>query len=236
MRADPFVVLTSINRSGPARSEGQNIVARTISIFGGNPSDLPGQVRAVGFSELAPLKINNKLLPGFAKRTVAMVPFHRIKFLDEPSKRSGIGSSVSTVEVGGATKISAGKGGSGRQTWSRLKNGWVLGEVTVYRIEDGVLIVPLGLVAGNPGHAQFIQHSRNVLVLELDGAVRPANLGHEGRTMPGFDIWSPGEIGCEHGEVVGDDRIEFVILPMRPNLRFVSHLSCSSSEEPFHRS
>jgi hypothetical protein len=41
--------------------------------------------------------------------------------------------------------------------------------------------------------------------------------------MPGFDVWSPGKIGGEHVEVIGNDRIELVIVPICPNLRFVSH-------------
>src|SRR5579872_653669 len=60
-------------------------------------------------------------------------------------------------------------------------------------------------------------------MLEFDGPVRPANLGHEGRAMARFHVRCSTKIGCEHGEVVGDNRIEFVILPMRTNLRFVSH-------------
>ena len=98
-------------------------------------------------------------------------------------------------------------------------------QVTVNRIEDGVLVVPLGYVARNPGHAEFIQDGGDVLVFELDGLVRPANLGHEGLAVPGFDVWAPRKIGCEHSEIVGDDCIELVILPMRPNLCFVSHFS-----------
>jgi len=66
--------------------KGQNIIARAVSIFGGSPPDLPGQVRAVGLRELAPLKINNKSLPGFAKRTVAVVPFNWINFLNKPTQ------------------------------------------------------------------------------------------------------------------------------------------------------
>jgi hypothetical protein len=71
----------------------------------------------------------------------------------------------------------------------------------------------------------FVKNSRNILVLELDRAVRPANLSHESLTMPGFNVLLPGKIGCEHGEVVGDDFIEFIFLPMRPDFRFVSHLA-----------
>jgi hypothetical protein len=62
------------------------------------------------------------------------------------------------------------------------------------------------------------------LVLEFDRAVRSANLRYESHTIPGFKVALPGKFGREHSEVVGADRIEFVILPMRPNLRFVSHV------------
>jgi hypothetical protein len=68
----------------PFPVEGQNIVACAISIFCGDPSDFSSQVWAVGFTELASLKVNNKSLPGFTERTVAMVPFNWIKFLDKP--------------------------------------------------------------------------------------------------------------------------------------------------------
>ncbi len=54
----------------------------------------------------------------------------------------------------------------------------MLGEETVYRVKDGLLIVPLGLVAGNPGHAQLVQYGGDVLMLEFDRAVGAANPGH----------------------------------------------------------
>ena len=100
----------------------------------------------------------------------------------------------------------------------------MLRKIAIYRVENGVLVVPLGLVTRNPRHAQFVQNSRNILVLELDRAVCSANLRHESLTVPGFNVVLRGKFGREHGEVVGNDRIEFVILPMRPNLRFVSHV------------
>ena len=67
----------------PSPVEGQNIVTGTISIFGGNPSDFPCQICVAGFSELAPLDINNKSFPSIAKRAIAIVPCNRIKFTDE---------------------------------------------------------------------------------------------------------------------------------------------------------
>ena len=128
---------------------------------------LSGPGRAVGLSELPPLKINDKFLPGLAKRTIAVVPLHGIKFLDKPPQTFG-NRLAGTCKKGGGTKISVGTGGGSGRAWDRLKNGRVLGEITVYRIEDGVLIISFGLVAGNPGHAQFIQDRRNILVLEFN--------------------------------------------------------------------
>src|ERR1035437_2553485 len=78
---------------------------------------------------------------------------------------------------------------------NKFQNLAMLAEVAVDGSEDSVLIVPLGYVAGNPGHTEFIQHSRNILVFELHGAVCPPNLGHESSTMPGLDIWAPGRVG-----------------------------------------
>ena len=53
-------------------------------------------------------------------------------------------------------------------------------------------------------------------------------------TMPRFHIRLPGEIGREHGEIVGDDSVELVILPIRSDLCFIRHLCCRSSEKPFN--
>ena len=61
-------------------------------------------------------------------------------------------------------------------------------------------------------------------MLELDRAVRPANLLHKGCAVPGFHIRASSEVGREHVEVVGDDGIELVILPVRSDLRFICHL------------
>ena len=44
--------------------------------------------------------------------------------------------------------------------------------------------------------------------------------------MSGFNIGLSGEIGREHGEIVGDDSVEIVILPIRSDLCFVRHLCC----------
>ena len=100
---------------------------------------------------------------------------------------------------------------------------WYNGSMTPWnrsRIETNARLVS---AAARTLRLITFQNSRNILVLELNRAVRPANLGHESLTMPEFNVLLPGKIGCEHGEVVGDDCIEFVILPMPPNLRFVSH-------------
>jgi len=40
--------------------------------------------------------------------------------------------------------------------------------------------------------------------------------------MPGLHIFLACKVGFEHNEVVGNNGIEFVILPRPPNLFFVS--------------
>lgn len=80
-------------------------------------------------------------------------------------------------------------------------------EVPVYGIEDRVLIVPLRLVARYPRHAEFVQDRRNVLVLELDGPMSPSDAAHERGAVMGFDVRAVVQLGIEHVEVVGHDRI-----------------------------
>jgi hypothetical protein len=101
----------------------------------------------------------------------------------------------------------------------------VFREVTVNRIEDRALVVPLGSVAGNPRQAQLIQHRRNVLVLKFDGMVSPAYPSHEALAVAGFDVALSRKVGRQHSEIVGDNCIEFIALPMRPKLCFGSHFS-----------
>jgi DNA (cytosine-5)-methyltransferase 1 len=60
--------------------ERQNVITGAISVLVGDPPNLQGQVRVVGFRKLPSFKINNKGFPGFAERTVAAVPFDGIKF------------------------------------------------------------------------------------------------------------------------------------------------------------
>src|ERR1035437_6186730 len=66
--------------SAPVLIERQNVIAGAISVFGGDPPNLPGQVRVKGFGELPSFKVNNEGFPGFAERAVAKVPFYGIKF------------------------------------------------------------------------------------------------------------------------------------------------------------
>jgi hypothetical protein len=42
--------------------------------------------------------------------------------------------------------------------------------------------------------------------------------------MLGFDVAAPSEVGIQHDEVVGDNGIEFIILPICSDLRFVGHI------------
>ena len=79
----------------------------------------------------------------------------------------------------------------------------------------------LGEVARNPRQAKLIEHSRNILVFYINSTER--RVGPRLAT-PRLSMRPPEKISRKHGEVVGDDRIDFVILPIRPNPRFISHL------------
>jgi hypothetical protein len=47
--------------------------------------------------------------------------------------------------------------------------------------------------------------------------------------MPGFYVWLSREICSEHGEIVRNDGIEFVISPRFSDLFVISHLTCPDS-------
>lgn len=66
-------------------------------------------------------------------------------------------------------------------------------------------------------------------MFELDGPVRPADPRHQSLAMPRLYVWSTGQVRFEHVEIVGHNCIELVILPMRPEFRFVSHCLLLSS-------
>ena len=61
-------------------------------------------------------------------------------------------------------------------------------------------------------------------MFELHRALWPIYLGHQGPTMLGFDVVAPGEVGVQHDEVVGDNGVEFIILPICSDLCFVGHI------------
>src|ERR1035441_8842860 len=105
----------------------------------------------------------------------------------------------------------------------------MMGEVSVNCVEDSVLIVPLWHIAWNPRKPQFVEYGRDILVLEFDGPVCATDLRHEGCTMPGFYVRLSREIGSEHGEVVRNNSIEFVVSPGFPDLFFIGHLTCPDS-------
>jgi hypothetical protein len=44
-----------------------------------------------------------------------------------------------------------------------------------------------------------------------------------GRIVARLDIRLSGKIGFKHGEIISDDRVEFVLLPIRSGLATVSH-------------
>ena len=88
-----------------------------------------------------------------------------------------------------------------------------------------VLVVAFGAVAWNPRDAQFIENGRNVLVLELDRVMGAADARHQQRAVPRLHIGSAPEFVHEHVEVVGDDVVKLIILPIGPKFLRISHLS-----------
>src|SRR5580704_16963758 len=151
-----------------------------------------------------------------------MVPLDGIKLLNEPTQ------TLRNTFLPGRERWARNKNitNRGRRRWHVLglfSSGWMTGQVPIYRIEYGVLIVPLWPVAGYPRHAQFFQYSRNILVLELYRAVGSSDSRHQSGAMPRFGIWLASKFRSEHDEVVGYDCIEFVILPRRAALFFFFH-------------
>ena len=60
-------------------------------------------------------------------------------------------------------------------------------------------------------------------MLELNRAMRAANLGHEGRTVPGLNVWLSCKFGGEHDEIICNDRIEFIVIPGPSDLIVICH-------------
>lgn len=96
-------------------------------------------------------------------------------------------------------------------------------QVTVDRTEDGALIVPLRLVPLNPRQTEFFENRGDVLVLELDRAVGPADPRHEDGTVMGLDVAPACQLLRQHGEIVGDDLIQLVVRPRLPDFLIIRH-------------
>ena len=60
-------------------------------------------------------------------------------------------------------------------------------------------------------------------MLELDRPVSSTGLLHQGPGVMRFDVRLTGLFSGEHGEVVGDDGVEFLVLPIGTDLGFVSY-------------
>ncbi|WP_297932441.1 hypothetical protein [uncultured Brevundimonas sp.] len=87
-------------------------------------------------------------------------------------------------------------------------------EVAFKRGEDGALVVGHGAVAANDRHAEFGQHRRDVHVLELDRFGPPTDAGVEGAGALRLDEDFARRLGREHGEILGNDGVEFVDAPV----------------------
>lgn len=56
-----------------------------------------------------------------------------------------------------------------------------------------------------------MKHRRDIHVLELDRSLCPSDLPHQLDAMVGFDVRPPLFFRDEHGKIVGDDEIEFIV-------------------------
>src|ERR1035437_4766619 len=97
------------------------------------------------------------------------------------------------------------------------------GQVTINGINYRLLVVTLRLVTRYPRQTKLIEHGRDVLVLIFDRSVGPTDPCPQSFAVPGLDVASAGKLGIEHREIVRDNRVNFVGLPICPNLRFVDH-------------
>ena len=60
-------------------------------------------------------------------------------------------------------------------------------------------------------------------MLELHRSVRSSNLIHQDSAVVRFDIWLSRKFGIQHRKIVGDNGVDFIIVPRLSNIRFVSH-------------
>ena len=97
------------------------------------------------------------------------------------------------------------------------------GEVAVDGVEDGGLVVGHGAVAAHMWQAQFGGDGRDVHMLELDRAVAAPGSLHQGAGAVSLDEGLSGGVEGEHGEIVGDDGVELVRVPVRANLGLIYH-------------
>jgi len=111
-----------------------------------------------------------------AERSIEMISFNRIKLSDKlfeawwPVRSLGERRSLdkNLLLILRRNRV------PGDQSQYRV----VLREIAIDRIEDCALIVSLGLVANDPRETQLLQYRGDILVLELDRAMRTVDSLH----------------------------------------------------------
>ena len=88
---------------------------------------------------------------------------------------------------------------------------------------QGLLKIGERLVAVDGRQAEFDQHSRDVHVLAFDRARRAANPFPQGGVVVGLDVGTTGKLVGEHGEIISDDGVELVRVPVSSYPRLVCH-------------
>lgn len=94
-----------------------------------------------------------------------MVACDRIEFPDQ--LRQTRRSRRAQVERGRRNENRAGRFMAVRRR-CRLHQCAVQGQISIDRIDQGILVIHRWLVAGDPVHPEFQQHRGNILVLEFD--------------------------------------------------------------------
>ncbi len=112
-----------------------------------------------------------------------------------------------------------------------LKNLGMGTQIAVNRRKDRLLIIPLRDVARYPRHPQFVKRSGNILMLEFNRAMGSANLLHESSTMFSLYIRPADKVRLEHGEIIGNDGVKLVVLPMGAYFCLVGHLPTLAHSE-----
>src|ERR1017187_6390503 len=168
------------------RHERQHVISSAVALLVGDPANLAGEILAAKLDELPALEPEHELLSGPAQRSVAAIALDRIEFHYQPPQGRwhlllGLYRDWRGDEDGIWRRYLR------RSRWD-IDCGWIVGQITRDRFGDRALVVPRWLVAGDPGHAQFLEHGRNIFVFKLHRPAAAWNPFSQCRVVPGFHV------------------------------------------------